>query len=320
MIKSARGLLVLGFLAISAAGDRTHAEDQKTYAERLGWKAGDRVLVVHVDDVGMSHDSNLGTFEALEKGAANSVSVMMPCPWVPEAVRYIKKNPELDAGLHLTLTSEWDLYRWGPLAGKPTVPGLTDKEGCLWDKAHQVVENATPDEVEKEIRAQIDRARTMGFEPTHLDSHMGVLFRSPEFLERYIRVGIEMQIPILFVGNRHGFGERVWNGGLPVFDHIHTDSYAWKSRHKVDKFVDAVRNLKPGLTMMLVHCTRPTEVFPKISSSGELRLGDLLAVTDPAFKKAIEDEKIILTTYRELKKRRDAVGRAEASKAQAGTD
>ena len=151
----------------------------------------------------MSWDTEVGTMEAIEKGVANSLSVMMPTPWVPHAVDWIKAT-KADAGLHLTLTSEWKLYRWGPLAGKPAVPGLVDPQGALWPNVASVVKNATPDEVEREIRAQLDRARTMGFEPTHFDSHMGTLFATPEFLERYIKLGIEHQIPVMYPGG-HNF-------------------------------------------------------------------------------------------------------------------
>src|SRR5579864_5405631 len=107
------------------------AQTGPTYAERLGWGKNDRVLILHMDDAGMSHDSNLGIERVLENGAARSLSVMMPCPWVPEIVHYIKTHPGTDAGLHLTLTSEWHEYRWGPLAGVSAVPGLVDSEGAM---------------------------------------------------------------------------------------------------------------------------------------------------------------------------------------------
>ena len=170
---------------VSASGA---AQQDVTYAEKLGWPKGTRALILHVDDVGMSYDTEVGTIEAIEKGIANSLSVMMPTPWVPHAVEWIKTS-RADAGLHLTLTSEWKSYRWGPLAGKPAVPGLVDPQGALWPNVASVVKNATADEVEREIRAQLDRARTMGFEPTHLDSHMGTLFATEAFRERYIKIG-----------------------------------------------------------------------------------------------------------------------------------
>ncbi len=311
------GLISLVCLAPAMGSAR---QDTSTYAEKLGWPTGTRALILHVDDVGMSYDTELGTIEAIEKGVANSLSVMMPTPWVPHAVEWIK-TARPDAGLHLTLTSEWKSYRWGPVAGKPAVPGLVDPEGALWPNVASVVKNATADEVEREIRAQLDRARTMGFEPTHMDSHMGTLFATDVFMERYIKVGIEQKIPVMFPGGHNFYisqsrgrtaearevGRRIWAAGLPVLDDLHNDSYDWKAEDKVDRYIDAVRGLKPGVTMMIMHCTRPTEVFAQISSSGATRLGDLKAMLDPRLRKALADERIVLTTWRELMERRRGV-------------
>lgn len=305
-----------------------------TYAEKLGYPKGAKVLIIHVDDAGMSHDSNEGAIEAITKGAANSTSVMMPCSWVPEFVHFLKQHPEVDAGLHLTLTSEWKEYRWGPLSGKLSVPGLVDSEGDLWPDVPDVVKHASADEVEKEIKAQLDRARTMGFEPTHLDSHMGTLFATPPFLERYIKVGIENHIPVMlpgghdiliqqqmhtpdgFINQLRNMGKMLWDAGLPVLDDLHNFSYDWapppnmkagdkKSEdYKTQKYIDALKLLKPGVTMMIMHCTEPSETFQYISGSGAVRKADLLAMLNPAFKKALKDEGVILTTWRELKERR----------------
>ena len=308
---------------------------EATYAERLGFPKGSRVLILHIDDVGMSWDSNQGTIEAIENGVANSLSIMMPCPWVPGFVHYmLEKNPELDAGLHLTLTSEWRDYRWAPLAGRPAVPSLVDKEGAMWRNVEQVAKNGSPDEVEIEIREQIRRAREMGFEPTHLDSHMGTLFATPEFIERYVKVGIENKIPVMFpgghatmIGNQReitremkqqlrAIGKKIWDAGLPVLDDLHNVSYNFDypkdqnlsdqelQKLATEQYIKTIRALKPGLSMVIMHCTAPSEVFQHIGSSGRTRKADMLAMTDPAFRKFLEDEKIILTTWRELKERR----------------
>lgn len=284
---------------------------EPTYAERLGWNAGDRVLIIHSDDAGMSLANNEGTREAMDYGLVTSASVMMPCAWVPGWLAYTKERPGIDSGLHLTLTSEYDEYRWGPVAGKSQVPGLTDEQGCLPDNVGLVVENATPDEVETEIRAQIDRAETMGLPITHMDSHMGTLFR-PEFIDRFVKVGIEKQIPILMAPRAGDIAKKVWEGGLPVLDHIHTDSYNWKTTNideKVAHFVDAIRNLKPGVTYMIIHCTKPNDVIGKINGNRDFLYGDYFAMIDPRTKQAIEEEGIILTTMKELKARRDKVGK-----------
>src|SRR4051794_10504036 len=113
LVCSCGSLLLLGAALLTPA-----AAAEPTYAERLGWETNARVVMFHCDDLGMSHASNLGGIESLEKGVVTSASIMMPCPWVPEIVKYVKQHPQVDAGLHLTMNSEWDLYRWGPVAGK----------------------------------------------------------------------------------------------------------------------------------------------------------------------------------------------------------
>jgi len=313
------------------------AQDE-TYAEKLGFPKGSKVLILHIDDVGMSWNSNQGTIQAMEKGVANSLSIMMPCPWVPGFVHYMEGHPDVDAGLHLTLTSEWRDYRWPPLSGRPAVPGLVDKEGALWRSVDLVVKNASPDEVETEIREQLKRARSMGFEPTHLDSHMGTLFATPQFLERYIKVGIENQIPVMFPGGHNTMigkeravtpemkaqftatGKVIWDAGLPVLDDLHNVSYDFEypdaknlsdaalQKMATAQYIKTIKELRPGLSMVIMHCTASTEIFSYIGSSGRVRKADMLAMMDPAFKKFLADEKIILTTWRELKQRRQKAG------------
>jgi len=298
-----RPILLVTLISILAA--QPSQGEEKTYAERLGWNKGDRVVILHVDDIGMSHASNRGAIEALEEGLATSVSIMMPCPWVPEFLEYLKKNPETCAGLHLTMTSEWDFYRWGPVAGKTTVPGLTDPMGCLWDDNPQVYAKATPDEVETEIRAQIDRSLTMGIEPTHLDSHMGTLFYNRDYFERYMKVGIEKQIPILMAKEFDPeAAEAVWQGGLPVLDYVFADTYDWKTTEKSPLYIEYLRNLKPGITEIIMHCTKPDDVIPVITGGRDHLYGDLYAMIDPEVKKVVEQEGILLTNWREIADRR----------------
>ena len=85
----------------------TASAQTKTFAEQLGYPAGKKVIILHVDDAGMSYDSNEGALKAIRDGVATSVSVMMPCGWVPGFVHSLKKYPDSDAGLHLTRTSGW---------------------------------------------------------------------------------------------------------------------------------------------------------------------------------------------------------------------
>jgi hypothetical protein len=306
-----------------------------TYADRLGFPKNARVLILHVDDAGMSFDSNQGAEMALTKGVSNSVSVMMPCPWVPGFVDFLKSNPQIDAGLHLTLTSEWDEYRWGPVSGKKNTPGLVDSTGYFWHTVAEVVAHASADEVEMEMTAQLEKARSMGFEPTHLDTHMGTVYGSAPFLMRYIHLGIQNHIPVMLPGGAdiliqaqmnfpdatiaqmRVLGKQIWNAGLPVLDDLYNYSYEWiipadittddkkLDDYKTVKYIEALKTLKPGLTMMIMHCTDTGPDFKYISDSGPTRKGDLLAMMNPAFKKALVDQGIILTTWREIKQRRE---------------
>ena len=318
------GGLAGGAESAPAAATLSEAAPVPTYAERLGWPRGARVVIFHVDDAGMSPDSNQGTKEALEKGIATSTSIMFPCPWVGPCAEYLRQHPETDAGIHLTLTSEWRSYRWGPVAGKRAVPGLVDTEGCLWPSVAEVVGHATPDEVETEIRAQLDRCLTMGIKPTHLDSHMGTLFASPLFFQRYLKVGAEKHIPVLVPGGHLTYiarsnpaqveaaremGRLTWQAGLPVVDDIHTGQGCARPEEKKAQILAFLRTLKPGITQFIVHCTRVTPAFGLISGSGAMRQAELDAMLDPEVKKVIQDEGIILTTWRELGQRRDKINR-----------
>ena len=307
-------MILTGFTAKDATA--------QTFAERLGWPEGTKAVIFHVDDAGMSHESNMGAIKAIEDGVATSTSIMMPCPWVPELSAYLKEHPQVDAGVHLTLTAEWKKYRWGPVAGKPAVPGLVDSEGCLWHGVEDVAAHATADEVETEMRAQIDKALAMGIKPTHLDSHMGTCFL-PLYLDRYVKVGIEKQIPILMFGGHmqhigaeagalkpmvYLIANRVWQAGLPVIDDLVTsptsaDSYEGRK----EQLIKLLGEMKPGITEIIVHCTMQTEVFSHISGSGPAREAELRLMTDPDVKKFIDNEGIILTTWRELKERRQRV-------------
>ncbi|MBL9135129.1 MAG: polysaccharide deacetylase family protein [Verrucomicrobiales bacterium] len=290
-----------------------------TFAERLGWSSTNVVVILHVDDAGMHHASNRGVKESLENGVATSFAIMMPCPWVPEIARYVKDHPGVDAGLHLTLTAEWEFYRWGPLAGRSAVPGLTDPEGCLWRNVAQVVAKATPDEVERELRAQLARAEALGLDITHLDSHMGTLFAKADFFERFVRIGVEKRLPILAIGGHMTYarvenGEatealkpwvpKIWNAGLPVLDDLHTGSYGWPPAEKTARLTALLRELKPGVTEILFHASVPTDDFPRVTGSSESRHADTKALTAPEVRQVIAERGIILTTWRELMARR----------------
>ncbi len=296
-----------------------------TYAERLGWDPGARVVMFHNDDAGMAREANEGTIRSLEEGVVTSFSIMMPCGWVPEIAAYTRENPDVCAGLHLTLNSEWEPYRWRPVAGE-AVPSLIDPDGYLWSSTAQVAEHADPDEVERELRAQIGLARDLGIPISHMDTHMGALFGTPELLERYIRVGVSEDIPVmmpaghmthvrreqedamdLFEPHIGEIAERIWDAGLPLIDDIHTDNYGWDPDGVVEGFSEMLRELEPGITVVIVHASASTPAFREYGDRRGIREADLEAMIDPRLAEVITEEGIELTTWRELHERRRAL-------------
>src|SRR6476661_4586095 len=168
----------------------------QTLVERLGYPPGTKLIIVHADDLGETHSVNAAAIKALEGGTINSASLMVPCPWFPEIADYAKSIPNIDFGLHLTLTSERVYYRWGPVAPIDKVPSLVDRNGYFhhdWD-AHQQI---NPKDVETELRAQVERALAMGVHPTHLDSHQyRLIMNGKDLFDVMLRVGHDYHLPI----------------------------------------------------------------------------------------------------------------------------
>ena len=170
-----------------------------------------RAVVIHEDDVGMSHGANTAFLELSAMGACSSGSVMAPCPWFPEIVAMAKANPSLDLGVHLTLNSEKKPYRWRPLTNPPRSAGLTDEAGYFWPDVPSVRKHAAREAVEIELHAQIDAVLAAGIDVTHLDGHMGAVMM-PEFVEIYHRIGREYNLPILLVKDLQRFNPMSYAG------------------------------------------------------------------------------------------------------------
>jgi chitin disaccharide deacetylase len=283
---------------------------QKTIAERLGYPADAKLLIVHADDLAVAHSVDTASFAALDQKAVSSASIMVPCPWLTEAAAYAKTHPDADLGLHLTLTSEWKSYRWAPVAPNDIVRGLLDGSGYLGREGVWV--RATPDDVEREIRAQIERAIQMGIRPTHLDSHMGtVSFASNRaFFAVLVKVAHDYSLP--FLANRvNDYGQAemlkmLSDKDVVVDRFIMADASVpvagWK-----EFYCNAVRRLEPGLTEIAVHLGHDdpelqaiTEEHPNFSAAWRQR--DFDVVTSPEFKRAIEENHAIVIGWKDLKR------------------
>ncbi len=240
----------------------------RSLAEALGYAPDDRVVVVHVDDLGLCADANDGGFEVIRDGLGTSGSLMVPCPAFPEAARRARDEPGLDLGLHLTLNCEFDDGRWGPTAPVDRVPTLVDDDGALLRSSLETAQRADPAEVERELRAQIETALELGIDVTHLDAHMGTaLF--PPFLHLYTGLAAEYRIPAFAVRPRvERLRERgleaalevfrdacsqLEAAGLPVLDDFDTNSLGFGPGGGVAHTEARLATLLPGVTYWVIH-------------------------------------------------------------------
>lgn len=296
----------IAFLIFGAGGTRAQT---KTVAERLGYPADSKLLIVHADDLAVAHSVDSASFDALDKNAITSASIMVPCPWLAEVALYAKAHPDADLGLHLTLTSEWKTYRWGPVESKDKVPSLLDPSGYLWPETPSAVSHIKPEEAEREIRTQVEHAVASGIHPTHLDSHMGALFSSPELFAAFVKIAHEYNLPFL-VPRLPGEGAKLLsllNDKDIIVDSVvianpTVHANAWK-----DFYIDAIKNMKPGLTEMIVHLGHDDAELQAVmvdhpDYGAAWRQRDYDIVTSPELKKTLQENKIILVKWKDLQK------------------
>jgi chitin disaccharide deacetylase len=312
---AATGILVL------LACNRKSSDDFQpaTWAERLGFPPDQRVLIFHADDMGMAEEANEATIYLLENGYIQSAAAMAPCPAYKDAIRWAIDNPEYDVGIHLTLTSEWRTHRWRPVSDPSDVPGLVDGEGYMWRSVQEVVMNAAPQEVEKELRAQIEMTLAMGYRPDHMDTHMGTVYGSNDFTEIYLRLAEEYRIPAMVIDfsdpqvveqyRQAGYPVTdrllgmIENYSLPKLDYFSSVAGGGTYEEVRDIFFQQVRSLKPGLTEIIFHPQFESEFGKTITGSWQQRAWEAELFADPVVRQFFEDEGLIFTSWKEIMER-----------------
>lgn len=302
---------ILAFVMFFLAGPlfRTHAQNaNKSLADKLGFPRDAILLIVHADDVGVTHSVNAATIHALETGLVNSASIMVPCPWFPEIADYAKSHPGADFGLHLTLTSERVYYRWGSVASKDKVPSLMDENGYFhhdWTRAIHI----NPEEAELELRAQIDRAYAMGLRPTHLDSHQYRLIDSgKDLFEVFLRVAHDYKLPFFVARDwfaNHPYLESSMGPADIVIDHTVTIEPSVPPAKWAEFYTSALKNLQPGVTEFVIHLAFADDEMKATTRERDTwgaawRQRDFDFFTSPAFRQLLADQNIKLVTWREL--------------------
>ena len=233
----------------------------------------------------------------------SSSTILVTCPWFEEAAAYARNYPNADLGVHLTLTAEWDRYKWGPVLGRDAVPSLVDARGYLWQTVAQVYEHARLDEAEAELRAQIEKAFAAGIDATHLDSHMGTLQLRADYHEIYARLADEYRLPIRLASRRRlgieGMGA-IDASGVVTPDHLvfygpptvpETESY----------WTNLIRTLKPGVTEILCHPAVARDELKSCARDAMQRDADFRYFTSDKTRQLIKDEGVAMVGFRELR-------------------
>jgi predicted glycoside hydrolase/deacetylase ChbG (UPF0249 family) len=284
---------------------------QQNVAEKLGYEADAKLLIVHADDIGLARSVNIAAARAFESGAITSGSLMVPCPWFPDFAAYYREHQPLDVGIHITLTAEWEYYKWGGISPAGEIPSLLDENGYFYSTVEEVGMHADPAEVEVEIRAQIERALALGVTPTHLDTHMGSVLAKPELLQIYQKLGKEYNIPVLMVSNSwlQDASEEVRDAlGTegPVLDGLYMMMEADSTKSWSEAYREMIAAIQPGLNQLIVHLAiDDTEMqavtvnHPDFGSAWRQR--DLDFVTSKEFRDLLQAHDIKLVSWDQVR-------------------
>jgi len=284
--------------------------------ERLGFGPADRVVIFHADDVGMCHGANVAFLDLSRRGLISCGSVMAPCPWFLEAADLARQHPELDLGVHLTLTSEWQNYRWRPISTAESTSGLLDEEGCFWRRIPQVRSHLNVKAAEAELRAQVERALVVGIDVTHLDAHMFSAM-IPELMASYVRLGLEYRLPVLMPrrieANLAGFGlgdldlsmytalfDQLEQMGMPLVDCV-IGSLAVPNPERDATYRAVLAALPPGLTYISLHPNAGGDIETIVPDNGHVRVEEYALLQEADFKAFVAERGIHIIGYRRLR-------------------
>ena len=283
--------------------------------QALGFDSTDRVAVVHVDDIGMSHPANVGGVRALD-GAATCASIMMPCPGFEEIAEIARRRPELDLGIHLTMNCEYPDFRWGP--ARDDVPSLCRPDGTMWQTTRETIANADPDEVAREIKTQIEAVLEAGVDATHIDAHMGTLV-DKKFFEIYVQSGIDYDLPVLMPRGvspgllaEHGIRlsadydarlDEMEERGFAVFDYIEAQSPWYNPFTAEDHHKNRLQTVPAGLTYFILHAAEGSEELQAFAPDWLQRHEEHRLFSDGTMERAMDEAGIKRIGMREIRDR-----------------
>jgi predicted glycoside hydrolase/deacetylase ChbG (UPF0249 family) len=283
--------------------------------KRLGLADDDRVVLIHTDDIGMCQASVAAFADLNEAGIISTGAVMVPCPWALQAASYARQHPAADLGVHLTLTSEWQTYRWGPISTLDRASGLIDEEGFFYHRSQAVQEHGDPAAVEVELEAQVERAMRSGIVPTHVDTHMGTVAH-PKYMHLYRQLALKYRLAMMIFR----MDEAAWratgmdgeaaqmaiqltrqleDNGFPLLDHI-LGMPLDVEEDRLERTKQALSSLQPGLTHFIIHPAKDTPELRAIAQDWRCRAGDYQNFMNEELRRHIQKIGLHVIGYRTL--------------------
>jgi predicted glycoside hydrolase/deacetylase ChbG (UPF0249 family) len=277
-----------------------------------------RILIPHLDDVGMCHGANRAMLELSRAGVLTCGSVMVPCPWFPEIAQAYRTRRDLDLGVHLTLTSEWQGYRWRPLTGCSRKGGLVDDDGYMWRNCVLLRRHVDPVAAEEELRAQIETALSAGLDVTHLDTHMGAA-AVPELVAIYLRLGRDYRLPVLLPREIESYLDVLKLGAVrpedyrPWLEALEAEGAQFVDRFRMTPGVPSAEaeatyrrllaELPPGVTFLSLHANAPGDIETIVPDRAHWRTDEYRILADPAFAGFVREQGVELSGMRALRAR-----------------
>ncbi|MFC4044550.1 polysaccharide deacetylase family protein [Dactylosporangium siamense] len=259
------------------------------------------MVIINLDDFGMYPSINAAVIASIEAGIAGSCSLMVPCPGAQDAMRLLRRKPEIPFGIHLTLVCDTTHDRWGPLTARERVPSLLDAAGELFSPAlrPELLARARLGEVELEFRAQIDTVIEAGLAPTHLDWHCLADGGRDDIFD--LTVGLAEEYGLAVRAWLDPAREQLRHRGLPVVDHDFLDSFQLDLDGKAARYAQLLRDLPAGLSEWAVHPGLGTEEARAVDPDGwRVRQTDHEFLTSPEAREILQEEGIVVTDYRAI--------------------
>jgi len=296
----------------------TNINEVNPVMRRLGFSEQDRVVIIHTDDIGVCEASVGAAADLWQAGVISSSATMVPCAWFPATAALCRANPAIDMGVHLTLTSEWDTMRWGPISTRDAASGLIDGEGYFYRSYRDCIEHGEVAAVTTEIDAQVARALAAGIQPTHIDTHMGTAL-SAKFMAAYGGLALKYGLPLFVPRAMAVAAERVGRNmseaearllqqgiaqleeqGVALVDHFDSTSLG-NHQDKVGELKTHLQALQPGITHFVMHPSKDTPELRAMAPDWRARVAEYEALLDTSLIPWLREQGIQVVGYGALK-------------------